>query len=339
MSWTCTSSARLAIATLALASAGAGCADVRGRKLIQEGNDLYKRGRYLEAVALYGQAEALVPELPTLWLNKGYTCRQLIAPGAKDPESQRAVACALAAFKRLAELRPGDARADQLMVETMFDADDLHGLEVIFLERNRKAPEDVDVVRGLQQVYYKWGKWPLALNWSKRAAALRAGDAQAQYGVGTFIWQILSSKGGGAEMAAYDPRPRLPPEDAETPEIAKASPSVKGHMGKDKGNGKGKGKDKNQPAAPPVPVAPPPPPIALNDITGALRVELCADGIRYLERAVALRPRYPDALTYLSLLYRQKSFAYFGDVPRWQAAVDRSNEWQRRANEARGGKS
>jgi tetratricopeptide (TPR) repeat protein len=317
---------------------GLGCADVRGRKLIQEGNDLYKRGLYLEAVAVYVQAEQLVPELPTLWLNKGYTCRQLIAPGAKDPESKRAVACALAAFKRLAQLRPGDARADQLMVETMFDADDLRGLEVIFLERNRKTPEDVDVVRGLQQVYYKWGKWPQALNWSKRAAALRAGDAEAQYGVGTFIWQILSSKGGGAEMAAYDPRPRLPPEDAGPPEIDKGSPDVKGRVGNSK-NGKHRGTDKAKPAAPPVPVAPPPPPTAANDITGALRVELCDEGIRYLEKAVTLRRRYPEAMTYLSLLYRQKSYAYFGDAPQWQAAVDRSNDWQKRANEARGGKS
>jgi tetratricopeptide (TPR) repeat protein len=318
---------------LGLALGGAvGCSDVRGRKLIQEANDLYKRGRYLEAVAVYDEAEKLVPDLPALWLNKGYTCRQLIAPGGKDPESRRAVACALASFKRLAELRPQDARADQLTIQTMFDAEDLRGLEVIFLERNRRAPDDVDVVRGLQHVYYKWGKWPQALNWSKRAAALRPKDADAQYGVGTFIWQILSSKGGGSEMAAHDPRPRLPPPPEEG-EIAPAPPPVKGLVGT------GKPKKKNTPPPDPVPVAPPPPPTAPNDITGALRVELADEGIKYLQRALELRPRHPDAMTYVALLYRQKSFSYFGDVMQWQATVDASNEWQKRAALARTGKS
>jgi tetratricopeptide (TPR) repeat protein len=318
MSWTFTSSIKLLLCALALVGA-AGCSEVRGRKLIQDANELYKRGHYQEAVAIYDEAEKLVPNLPALWLNKGYTCRQLIAPGAQDPVSQRAVACALASFKRLGELRPSDARADQLTIVTMFDAGDLRGLDVMFLERNRRAPDDVGVVRGLQQVYYKWGKWPQALNWSKRAAALRPKDAEAQYGVGTFIWQVLSTKGGGADMAAYDPRPRLP-------EIPPEPPPVKGKVKK---------------AVPPVriPLAPPAPEVAVNDITGALRVELADEGIRYLQSALELRPRYADAMTYLALLFRQKSFAYFADVPKWQAAVDTANDWQKKANLVRTGRS
>src|SRR5262245_20667247 len=102
----------------------AGCSEVRGRKKIQEANELYKRGRYQEAVAAFEAAEALVPNLPTLWLNKGYTCRQLIAPGGHDPESRRAADCALAAFRKLHELSPNDPRADQLTVQTWFDVHD-----------------------------------------------------------------------------------------------------------------------------------------------------------------------------------------------------------------------
>jgi tetratricopeptide (TPR) repeat protein len=331
MSWTSTSyttRARAVLAGFALAGLGAGCGEVKGRKLVQDANDLYKKGRYAEAVAVYGEAEKLVPNLPELWLNKGYTCRQLIAPGATDQVSRDAVACALAAFKRLGQLRPQDARADALTIETMFDAGDLRGLEALFLERNRRAPDDVDIVRGLQQVYYKGGKWPQALTWSKRAAALRANDAEAQYGVGTFIWQVLSARGGGAEMAAYDPRPRLPPLDAQgDAEIAGGASDVKTKV---------KGR---KPAADAVPVAPPQPMTAANDITGAQRAELAEEGIRYLQRALALRPRYAEAMTYVGLLYRQKSFAFFGDIPQWQSAVDQSNEWQKRANVARTGKS
>ena len=38
-------------------------------------------------------------------------------------------------------------------------------------------------------------------------------------------------------------------------------------------------------------------------------------------------------MSYLNLLYRQKSFAYFAEPAKWQAAVDRANAWQERASE------
>src|SRR5262245_18517515 len=181
-----TTSASLAL----IALLQVGCSEVRGRKKIQEANELYKRGRYREAVTAFEAAEALVPNLPTLWLNKGYTCRQLIAPGGPDPESRRAADSALAAFRRLGELAPNDPGAGQVTVQTWFDIDDFETVEETFLERNKRSPGDYDVVHGLQEVQFKWQKWPHALEWSKRAAALRPNDAEAQYGVGTFIWQI-----------------------------------------------------------------------------------------------------------------------------------------------------
>jgi tetratricopeptide (TPR) repeat protein len=300
MSYRSSSCVSAAIVLLVLVG---GCTQVRGRKRIQEANELYRRGKYAEAVALYEEAESLVPNLPTLWLNKGYTCRQLIAPGGKDPESRRAASCALEAFRRLGETAPADPRAAELTLATWSDIEDFPALESTFLGRNRRAPDDVDVVRGLQDVYYRWGKWPEALKWSKRAAALRPADAEAQYGVGTFVWQILTARGGGSEMATYDPWPHAAP-----------------------------GADR--PSAPPAPPA-----AALNDVTGALRVELADQGIAYLERALARRPRYPEALTYLSLLWRQKSFAFFGDPIAWQGAVDEADAWQQKALLARAGKS
>jgi tetratricopeptide (TPR) repeat protein len=287
----------------AIAVLAGGCTQVRGRKRIQDANELYRRGKYAEAVALYEEAEALVPDLPTLWLNKGYTCRQLIGPGGKDPESRRAAACALQAFQRLAEVAPHDPRAGELTLATWSDIEDYPALESTFLERNRRDPNDVDVVRGLQDVYYRWGKWPQALEWSKRAAALRPDDAEAQYGVGTFVWQILSARSGASEVATYDPWPH-PAPGADGPVAVR-----------------------------------PPPTFALNDVTGALRVQLADEGIAYLGKALARRPRYPEAMTYVGLLWRQKSFGLFGDPIAWQGAVDEADTWQQKALLARAGKS
>ena len=41
-----------------------------------------------------------------------------------------------------------------------------------------RDPSDLDAVHGLQDVYYKWGKWEQALDWSKKAAALRPDDEE-----------------------------------------------------------------------------------------------------------------------------------------------------------------
>jgi tetratricopeptide (TPR) repeat protein len=277
------------------------CTQVRGRKRIQEANELYRRGRYAEAVTLYKDAEALVPGIPALWLNEGYTCRQLIAPGGRDPESRRAAACALAAFQRLGEVAPKDQRATELTLQTWFDVQDYPSLEAAFLARHQQLPNDLDAVHGLQDVYFKWGKWPQALEWSKAAAALRAEDAEAQYGVGTFVWQILSTHGGGPALAGYSP----------WPEVAKSGATMT--------------------VAPPAPAA--------DDITAGARVALCDQGIAYLEKAIARRPRYPEAMTYLALLWRQKSFAFFADPIAWQGAVDEADNWQQKAADARAGKS
>jgi tetratricopeptide (TPR) repeat protein len=298
MSFRSSSSVSAVALALCLLSA---CTQVRGRKRIREANELYHRGKYAEAVTLYKEAEAMVPDLPALWLNEGYTCRQLIAPGSHDPESRRAAACALGAFRRLAEVAPRDPRAGELTLQTWFDMQDYPSLEAAFLERRRQAPEDLDAVHGLQDVYFKWGKWPQALEWSKQAAALRADDAEAQYGVGTFVWQILSTHGGGAQMAGYSP----------WPDVAGATGSMT--------------------------VAPPA--SASGDITDGARVALADQGIVYLEKALARRPRYPEAMTYLALLWRQKSFAFFTDPIAWQGAVDEADSWQQRAADARSGKS
>jgi tetratricopeptide (TPR) repeat protein len=308
---------RLAVVLCALAAGASGCTEVRGRKMIQEANEQYRQGHYQEAVTLFEKAEPLVPHLPVLWLNKGYTCRQLIVPGAV---SRQAADCALAAFARFGQLRPSDPRADQLSIQTLFDAgaaQDLAALEQLFLQRNRNNPQDIDVIQGLQQVYYKGGNWPLALLWSRKAAAIRNQQAEAQYAVGTFIWQVLSSHGGGAAMASFDPRPKIsePAEESAEPAPRRA-------------------RSKNKPAVE-VPQAPTAPSTLPTDITGQQRIELAEEGIEYLEKALALRPRYPEAMTYLGLLYRQKSFAFFADAPRWQGVVNVANEWQQKATQAR----
>jgi len=94
---------------------------------------------------------------------------------------------------------------------------------------------------------------------------------------------------------------------------------------------KGGGAEKSSFDPRPAPGLKPAPPFSSGDIVGAERVALAKRGIAQLEQAVALRPGYADALTYLGLLHRQESFAYFDQPAAWQAAVDAAESYRQQA--------
>lgn len=76
-----------------------------------------------------------------------------------------------------------------------------------------------------------------------------------------------------------------------------------------------------------------PPLWSAGDVFGNKRVALADQGISYLEKAIALRPTYREAMTYLNLLYRQKSFAYFEKPDEWQKCIDAAEMWRKKALE------
>lgn len=286
------------VALLLAVSVCGGCGELRGRKKIQEGTAAYKRGDFATAVQRFHEAAAFVPQMPLLWLNLGYACRELIIPGGPPEQNRVPAQCALEAFKNLRELSPDDPRGDHLYVQTLFDAGEYRTIERTFSLRHEKNPQDLDVILALQQVYVKTGRWRDALVFYRKAAALRPQDPEAAYAVGTFIWQTLVAHGGGPAADAYDPRPRPDGVDPAT-----------------------------------LPPRAPRPALAPGDITGRERVALAEEGIHALERAVDLRPHYPDALTYTGLLYRQQSFALWDDLPAWGHAIDQATALSARAAE------
>jgi len=283
---------------IAVALLAGGCQEVRGRRKVQEGNRLYRDGQYKDAVSCYKEAEAYVPNLPQLWLNEGYTCRQLIVPGEQkaDTPSRIASDCAIKAFKRYQELAPQDTRGEVLYLQTLFDSDMFAELVKIYTERFNKNPKEVENINGLIQVYSKWNKMDESLEWYNRKAELLTNDPEAQYSVGVYLWQQLMQHGGGPEKQVYDPRP-----------------------------------DPNKPKAVKVP-----PGDAYGDIIRQQRIDLADSGIKFLERAVALRPKYHEAMVYINLLYRQKSFGYFDEPAEWQKCIDKAMEWQKKSLEVQG---
>ena len=280
-------SAMVGIVGLLAVLGTSGCDQIRGRRLIQEGNAAYREGDYKKAVKLFDEAAKHLPDFPTLHLNKGFTCKQLVIPGSKTPESIVGANCAIASFKRYMELKPDEPKGEMLLVQTLFDADRFATLAEMYEERYAANPKDSQAVATLMQVYSKWEKMDEALKWYQVNLDLRPTDAEAFYAAGTFIYNQLLIKGGAGDKQMWDPRP--------------------GAIN-----------------------ANPPPEFREDDIQGQQRIDLAEAGIKYLEKAVELRPTYTDAMAYINLLWRQKSFAYFNQPTEWQAAVNKSEEWARK---------
>jgi hypothetical protein len=246
----------------------------------------------------------------------------MMTPGAKTAENDKAVDCALDAFDHLRRIERDDPRGEILYLQTLFEADRFEALASMYAERLRKDPNDLASVNGQIQVYSRWNRMNEALAAYQKRADMRPDDAEAQYAVGVYIWQQLYQRGGGQEKASFDPRPD-----------PKAAAAAKAANQKAKKKLKGKKDAKNTTPAKEVETAPtkPLPVFAVGDITGAQRIELVELGLKYLERAIALRPNYREAMAYVNLLWRQKAIAYFSAPSDWQACIDTAEKWRAKA--------
>lgn len=281
---------------MAVLLALAGCSELQARHHAREGNELFRAGDYAGAVQKYETAEQLFPEgLHVVELNKGLACRQLMVPGAKGPEQDRAVDCALGAFKRMQELRPEDPRGDQLYVQTLFDADRFDTLIAMYEAKLKTDQNDLQAINSLINVHSRADHWAEALKWSIKRADLQAQDAEAQYTVGVMIYNRLFQK-GGADKGTYDPRPDPNARPKDPPKT--------------------------------------PPPFNMGDIMGSERIRLSDLGIKYMTQAIELRPNYREAMGFMSLLYRQKSLGYLDKPTEWELCINTAEEWRGKAVQA-----
>ena len=284
------------LALVALLLVSAGCSELQARHHAREGNDLFRAGDYAGAVREYETAQELYPEgLHVVELNRGLACRQLMVPGAKGPEQDKSVDCALGSFTRMKELRPEDPRGDQLYVQTLFDADRFDTLIAMYEAQLKQDPNNLQAINSLINVHSRADHWAEALKWSMKRADIESKDAEAQYTVGVMIYNRLFQK-GGADKGTYDPRP--------DPNASKKDPPKT------------------------------PPPFTLGDIMGAERIRVADLGIQYMTRAIELRPNYREAMGFMSLLYRQKSLSYLDKPTDWELCINTAEEWRGKATQA-----
>ena len=169
---------------------GAGCAKVEARGLAKEGNDLYRAGKFAEAVSKFEAATRLDPDFPTLQLHIGYA-NMALRNASEGKAADRYAAKAIAAFSRYMELRPGDERGTKFYLQMLLDSG-RNDAALRFLERqHRDNPRDVKIVSSLGVVSSKVGRFSDALKWYEKRAALLPTETKARYLIGTLCWEHL----------------------------------------------------------------------------------------------------------------------------------------------------
>jgi len=170
--------------------AAQGCTKVTARRLAKEGNDLYRSGRYKQALERFEAAAKLDPDFPTIHLHMGYSAMSLAATSPK-PTATSFASKAIAAFRRFKRLAPGDERGPKFYLQALLDAGRT-GEALGFLEQQHIAnPKDVTIVSSLGAVSSRAGQFENALKWYEKRASLLPGEPKPWYLVGTLCWEHL----------------------------------------------------------------------------------------------------------------------------------------------------
>jgi tetratricopeptide (TPR) repeat protein len=247
-----------------------GCSELEARRHVRVGNALFKAEQYDLALGEYDRADELAPGMYEVALNRGVACHQLIAKAPTSADRERAIECALAAFARLKQLRPGDLRADQLSAQTLFDARRFDALIRMYEARLAQNPRDRESVDALIGVCSRAHRRADALRWAIHRAQHHPGDAEAQYTVGLMIYNRLSQRRSANASYASGPDSNVDAPGQPAPSSEKRPASVKPGSSED------------------------------------MRARLANVAARYMNRALAVRPSYREAMGFLALLGRRE---------------------------------
>ncbi len=162
--------AKTALLALVLA---AGCAKIQARDLVREGNELYRDGRFVEAIQKYDEAEKLEPDGVTLFWNRACAAESLVLK-MKDPkqaaERKKYADMALRDFQtwydRLPEKTENDAEQIEQHRLAILDADErCDDLISYWIDKHRENPKEESLYGVVARQYEKCGRDKDADEW------------------------------------------------------------------------------------------------------------------------------------------------------------------------------
>jgi hypothetical protein len=186
----------LALVTLL---AGTGCAKIKARDFIREGNQAYRDGLNVEAIEKYDAAEELEPDGVTLYWNRACAAESQVLK-MKEPE-QRAerktfADMALRDFQKWYERLPEKTDHDAKELEThrlaILDADErCDDLLQYWLERHRAEPKEEALYKRIARQYSDCGKDDKKKEWYVKRTEDFADSPKAWHELAILEFEVL----------------------------------------------------------------------------------------------------------------------------------------------------
>jgi tetratricopeptide (TPR) repeat protein len=203
------------IALLALAAGCSGGTDpvnrLKARLQLKEGNRSYLAGQYESAVRSYDMALHYVPQLAPACLHRAYSLEALSRASERLAERQRLAAEAVDSFEKYLDMidhgavgldsrAPGRERIEERIL-TLLVASEQPDEAIRHLQaRHAKDPRDTSALEMLSRLEIECGRLDEALRWQRKRVELAPQDADALYGLGTFVW-LLTYRDAGLDSA------------------------------------------------------------------------------------------------------------------------------------------
>ena len=188
-----------------LLTVGTGCEDVQARRLIKEGNDLFRAGEYKAAVEKYNEAEKRNPEIGKLYINRAYAYQQQFVSGTDTAENKAVADGAIGSYKKFLQFEPQRKDVRDLLIQLWLDSRHFDDARNFFQSVLNRDPNNLEAVRTLGVIEAKVPNFEGALKWYERRAEIEPRNPESWYAVGTLIWEQLHNHGADSAQPLMGP--------------------------------------------------------------------------------------------------------------------------------------
>lgn len=180
------------LAGLILVTGLTGCAKIESRIAIREGNELYQKEQYRDALVKYDEARKLDAGFPDLDRMIGYSAIGSFEPGNESPENAKLADRAIEELQRYLKKRPNDETAREALVNLFLNAERTSQAIDYFKDYLKERPADLNAVRSIATLYAKSGDFNESLNWYKKITLLDAKNHEAFYTYGVVCYEKVA---------------------------------------------------------------------------------------------------------------------------------------------------
>ncbi|HLA79796.1 MAG TPA: tetratricopeptide repeat protein [Vicinamibacteria bacterium] len=277
----------LALVALVPFLAGAACTNIKAKAAFKDGIKFYKEENYKKAIESYQRAVELNPNYAEAWFYLGSSQQALYRPGKPSPENQARLEKAIEAFKK--SLETNDLGSENLK-KVKFNA--LGALTSVYSDepfKNYDAalgyaqqliqddPDDAKNLYALANLYEKFEKYPESEATYKKVFELNPGDAKACGALAAFYNKPLWGGKSKFELSIDMLQKCADMDPANHEGYQKVATFYWNKAYRD------------------------------PDLTDAEKDQYADKGLVYVDKALALKADYFEALIYKNLLYRVKA--------------------------------